>query len=189
LQVAIGAEADKLLHISRNGDDIYITGANLHVVNGSGTTHGAPNRLGNVIIGYNERRGEGDDRSGSHMLVVGQENNYSSYGGIVVGNYNTTSGWYASVCGGRENTASGPYTAVSGGESNVASDYYASVGGGYSNEASGSWATVSGGRDNLASGYMSAVSGGHSNEASGRWASVGGGSGIFAGGDYEFEPQ
>jgi hypothetical protein len=43
------------------------------------------NGLGNVIIGYNEPRGGGDNRSGSHNLVVGSRNNYASYGGFVGG--------------------------------------------------------------------------------------------------------
>lgn len=42
-----------LVHFSRDGDEITITGANLNVVNGTGTTDGTPNGLGNVIIGYN----------------------------------------------------------------------------------------------------------------------------------------
>ena len=61
------------------------TGANLYVNSGSGATDGPVNGLGNVIIGYNEFRGTGDDRTGSHNLVVGSKNNFSSYGGIVGG--------------------------------------------------------------------------------------------------------
>ncbi len=62
-----------------------ISGANLYVNDGSGGTDGPVNGLGNVVIGYNELRGAGDDRSGSHNLVVGSRNNYSSYGGLVGG--------------------------------------------------------------------------------------------------------
>jgi hypothetical protein len=43
------------------------------------------NGLGNVVIGYNEPRGAGDDRSGSHNLVIGSQNNFSSYGGFMAG--------------------------------------------------------------------------------------------------------
>jgi hypothetical protein len=43
------------------------------------------NGLGNLIIGYNELRGSGDDRTGSHNLVLGSRNNHSSYAGIVGG--------------------------------------------------------------------------------------------------------
>jgi len=38
------------------------TGANLHVVNGTGTTDGPVNGLGNVIIGYSDEREIGSDR-------------------------------------------------------------------------------------------------------------------------------
>ena len=75
----------KLAHVSVSGDDITISGANLYVNSGSGATDGPVNGLGNVIIGYNELRGTGDDRTGSHNLVVGSKNNFSSYGGIVGG--------------------------------------------------------------------------------------------------------
>ena len=105
--------------------------ANLHVLSGSGTTAGTVNGLGNVIIGYNEKRGSGDDRSGSHMLVVGKQHNFSSYGGIVVGHHNETSAPFACVSGGTEGIASGRYASVSGGYLNAASGKYASVSGGY----------------------------------------------------------
>jgi hypothetical protein len=75
----------KLAHVSASGNDIVISGANLYVNDGSGTTDGPVNGLGNVVIGYNELRGAGDDRSGSHNLVFGSRNNYASYGGLVGG--------------------------------------------------------------------------------------------------------
>jgi hypothetical protein len=75
----------KLAHVSVSGNDIVVSGANLYVNDGSGSTDGPVNGLGNVVIGYNELRGAGDDRSGSHNLVVGSRNNYSSYGGFVGG--------------------------------------------------------------------------------------------------------
>jgi hypothetical protein len=108
LEDRVAALEDLLVHVSREGNDIYVTGANLHVVNGTGATDGITNGLGNVIIGYNEfRTGEDvvNDRSGSHMLVVGRSNNYTSFGGIVVGVWNSTTGRYASVSGGRNRQA------------------------------------------------------------------------------------
>jgi hypothetical protein len=80
----VAALEGKLAHVSVAGNDITISGANLYVNNGIGSTN-TVNGLGNVIIGYNEPRGAGDDRSGSHNLVVGSRNNYSSYGGLVAG--------------------------------------------------------------------------------------------------------
>jgi len=81
----------KLAHVTASGNDIVISGANLYVNDGSGGTDGPVNGLGNVVIGYNELRGSGDDRSGSHNLVVGSKNNYSSYGGLVGGQEAQTS--------------------------------------------------------------------------------------------------
>ena len=177
---------DGLKHFSRVGDDIYITGANLHIVNGTGTTDGPTNSVGNLIIGYNESRTLSlpNDRTGSHMLVVGKENNYSSFGGIVVGFRNSTSGVYSSVSGGAANTASGDSSFVSGGVSNTASRLYASVSGGRENTACAYASSVSGGLHNLADGPWSSVSGGQSNTASGLASSVSGGEFNTASGEY-----
>jgi len=190
LQASVNQLTTLLQNVTRAGNDITFSGVNVHVVNGTGTTNGAVNGLGNLIVGYNELRGTGDDRTGSHNIVVGVRQNYSSYGGLVSGDLNTISGVYASVSGGYGNTASGNYASVSGGLSNTASgfsasvsggyyntasDYYASVSGGYSNTASGFYSTVSGGYLNEAIGSISSISGGSSNEASGSYASVSGG--------------
>jgi hypothetical protein len=194
----IEAVEDLLAHFSRSGDEIFITGANLHVVNGLGDTE-TTNALGNVIIGYNEERDSGNDRTGSHMLAVGKWLNYTRYGGIVVGHNNTTSNNYASVSGGTGNEASGPYAtvsggylnaaggtvaSVSGGGSNVASGFGASVGGGYQNQVSGPYATVSGGRSHAVGGPYASVSGGYGNTAGSFYATVSGGRSNEASGDY-----
>ncbi|HEX7627338.1 MAG TPA: hypothetical protein VF354_00260, partial [Candidatus Methanoperedens sp.] len=81
-----------LANVSRNGSDIYIDGANLHIRDGSGDTFGPVNGLGNLIIGYNELRGSNDNRTGSHNLILGKANNYASYGGLVAGVSNEISG-------------------------------------------------------------------------------------------------
>ena len=180
-----------LQHFSRNGNDIYIEGANIHVLDGSGNTDGSVNGLGNLIVGYNETRGSGDDRTGSHNIVVGMEQNYSSHGGLVAGRHNTISGEFSAVTGGRYNTASGNFAFVGGGglalfgTGNEAFSNYSAILGGRGNTAGnnsapndhsiGEYATVSGGLSNTASGKHSSVSGGSSNEASGEWASVSGG--------------
>ena len=61
-----------------------LTGVNVHIVSGSGSTDGDLNGLGNLIVGYNELQDD-NDRTGSHNIVAGSRNNYSSYGGLVVG--------------------------------------------------------------------------------------------------------
>ena len=110
LQGQIDALNALLSGVTRDeNDNITFSGVNVHIVNGTGATDGTVNGLGNLIVGYNELRGDiGDDRTGSHNVVVGTINSYSSAGGLVVGFSNTISGPYSSVSGGGANTASGP---------------------------------------------------------------------------------
>jgi hypothetical protein len=167
----------KLQYVTGGDDEVVITGANLRIVNGLGTTN-TTNGLGNLIVGYNESRvpiGGTDSRTGSHNVVVGRELNFSSFGGLVVGQFNEISGQFASVSGGSSNTASGPRSSVSGGGLNTASGGNASVSGGGFNIASGGISSVSGGENNEASGGVSSVSGGQFNTASGGVSSVSGG--------------
>jgi len=184
LETRIAALEALLTDVTRVGNDITVSGANLHIVDGSGTTDGAVNGLGNLIVGYNELRGSGDDRTGSHNIVVGKEHNYSSYGGLVVGRWNTISENYASISGGYENLASGLYSSVSGGQSNTASSLYSSVSGGQSNTASWLHSSVSGGQSNTAGGNYSSVTGGYGNEAGENHSSVSGGWENIASGYY-----
>ncbi len=178
-----------LANVSKDADDIVFSGVNVCIINGTGSTENT-NGLGNLIVGYNELRGGGDDRSGSHNIVVGKEHNYSSYGGLVGGIHNTVSGVYAAVSGGRSNTASGDYASVSGGSGNEASGEYAGVSGGRCNQASGDYSFVVGGGwedvtyGNKAFGHYTAILGGHNNFAgdpelidreTGRFSTVSGG--------------
>jgi hypothetical protein len=92
---------------------IRITGTNLQVVNGLGATNGylsdphtldpgltVTNAVGNLIVGYNELGNPfGDDRTGSHNIVAGHGNSFTSHGGLVVARDNTISGVYATVSG------------------------------------------------------------------------------------------
>ena len=138
-----------------NGDDgelaktIRFSGVNLQIVNG--TDSGSRiNGLGNLIVGYQGLREEGNERSGSHNLVVGNENNYSSWGGLVAGTMNSIEAQYACVIGGELNAATGVTSCVLGGRENLASGTYSSVSGGFSNEAASSYSVVAGGNSNLA---------------------------------------
>jgi hypothetical protein len=196
------AALEKLLkHFSREGNEVFITGANLHIVNGLGRTDcgpeeepipDCPNGLGNLIVGYNELRDlSGCDpedpfckntRTGSHNVVVGRGHNFSRFGGLVVGLLNTISGDFAVVSGGQENTASGSRSVASGGAVNTASGDLATVSGGQGNTASGISAAVSSGTSNTASDFAAAVSGGAGNTASDAFSVVSGGSNNTASG-------
>ena len=181
----IAALTDKLMHVSRAGSNLVITGANLHIVNGRGGTSTA-NGLGNLIVGYNEVRSFGNIRSGSHNVVLGAYQNFHSWGGFVAGFRNNISAPYASVSGGQNNTASAAYASVSGGGFNTASGFSAAVSGGGSNTANGTGASVSGGHTNLASGSSACVNGGRENLASAPYASLAGGRGRGAVGIYDW---
>jgi hypothetical protein len=157
----VAALEDLLKHFSREDNEVFLTGANLHIVNGLGSTDcfneeqeqeipDCPNSLGNLIVGYNESRVplDGEDiRTGSHNVVVGELNNFSRFGGLVVGRFNTSSGDFAVVSGGGGNTASGRIAVVSGGSGNTASGDLSVVSGGGANTASGEVAAVSGGQN------------------------------------------
>lgn len=144
LESKIAALENLLANVTREGNEVIFSGVNVHIVNGTGATYGVPNAVGNLIVGYNEVRGDGDDRSGSHNVVIGMENNYSSYGGLVAGEQNTISGQCASVSGGEGNTASGNRASVAGGYFNTASGGGSAVAGGYNNTAVNVWDTVVG---------------------------------------------
>ena len=171
-------------------DTLTFAGMNLQVVNGTGDTDGAPNGLGNLLVGYDAEGAAGSEKSGSHYLVVGDGHSYTAFGGLVAGRSNTASGawasvsggtgntadgYAASVAGGQQNTADGEGASVSGGQFNVAGAVSASVSGGWQNTADDVGASVSGGFGNTASGTVSSVSGGLENTASNWNASVSGG--------------
>jgi hypothetical protein len=150
----------KTAPISVSGNNFVITGKNVFIQNGTGST-ASNNGLGNLTIGYNDLRSFGNVRTGSHNLILGTQNNYSSFGGLVAGILNTISGQYATITGGNNNTASGFTASVSGGTSNTASGESASVSGG----TSGIDTSISGGAVNTASGPNASVSGGFSRSA------------------------
>jgi hypothetical protein len=139
--------------------EVVIAGANLRLVNGLRAT-ATTNRLGNLLVGYNESREGENVRTGSHNVVVGQGHNFSSFGGLVVGRQNEISGAFAAVSGGFDNTASGGFD-------NTASANATSVCGGQGNTASGPTAAINGGEANTASGLTSSVSGGRNHTARG----------------------
>ena len=179
-----------------NDCDVVISGGNLFVQNGMGST-ATTNGKGNIIVGYNEPRSNTTpaDRAGSHNLIVGVRHHYPSYAGMALGRQNTVSGPYSSVTGGGQNIASGNRSSVSGGQGNVASGDYSSAAGGAYSIAGGLTASVSGGANNVASGELASVSGGQGNTASGTEASVSGGENVtvsaaagWAGGGSEHNP-
>jgi len=150
---------------SSTDKDLIFEGCNVHVVNGLGATDSITG-TGNLIVGYNEeteclRNNEGAcAHSGSHNIIAGHSNTFTSYGGIVVGTQNSITGPYAAVTGGVRNTASGASSSVSGGQGNLAGGPASSVSGGDLSRSMGQSSNVSGGSFNAATAAYSTVSGG-----------------------------
>jgi trimeric autotransporter adhesin len=197
LEQRVVALEQLLKHFSREGNEVTIKEANLHIVNGLGSTNctddqgepilDCPNGLGNLIVGYNEQREFSENiRTGSHNVVVGPFHNFSRVGGLVVGEHNEIGGDFAVVSGGQRNTAHGDRSAISGGLSNTARGNDTVVNGGFINTASGFAAAVSGGSFNMARGAVSSVSGGHGNTASDDFAVVSGGQNRTAAGEFDW---
>ena len=78
-------------------------GVNVQVVNGEGAT-ATVNGLGNLLVGYQEDSAA-PERTGSHNLVVGFANDYTSWGGVATGGFNRIGGPAAAVIGGDNNVA------------------------------------------------------------------------------------
>lgn len=181
LNSQVMALADYLTITDDPRPTILLSGVNLQIVNGLGST-ATSNGLGNLIVGYDEPNPNGTPvcslgervndeagcttdngvwdtvhKRGSHYVVVGAEHNYSRYGGIVSG---------------LRNNSLAPYASVTGGSANWALNFYASVTGGDGNRASGRSSSVSGGSATTASAVDSSVSGGISRQAAGpsNWA-------------------
>lgn len=149
-----------------NKPTVRFEGVNVQIVSGSGDTQGQVNGVGNLIIGYNEPLGP-TTHIGSHNLIVGEGHSYSSFGGMVIGQANTISGQFATICGGQSNTASGFGCSILGGQQNKATSFDDTVSGGRLNTASGDFSNVSGGNNNVAAGNLSTVSGGQSRTVNG----------------------
>ncbi len=132
----------------------------------------APNGEGNLIIGYDE---DARSQTGSHDLILGTVQEFTSYGGVVGGADNAITAPFASVLGGGENIASGQEAAILGGGEDIAQGPAASVSGGLGNDASGMYSSTGGGEQNTASAFATSVSGGNLNHAKASYSWIGGG--------------
>jgi hypothetical protein len=115
---------------------------------GDGTTDGTNNGLGNVIVGYNADNG--DTRTGSHNVVIGDQHSWTSSASLLAGLNNILSGEYSFIAGGVGNEASGTTSFVGGGQHSTANGVRSFVGGGFHNTVSGVNSFVGGGANNTA---------------------------------------
>lgn len=180
LSTRVQALEDKTqsLSTSVDGKQVYFSGVNLHVRSGTGSTTSSPNGTGNLIIGYDEARVTDSQKTGSHNLVLGRGNNYTSYGGLVGGSNNTISASYASILTGESGTASGSMSAIISGTGSSSENTTSVIVTGYQNKVTGYRSAVVSGWTNQASGSYAAVLGGESNIATGSQSTVGGGASI-----------
>lgn len=114
-------------------------------------------------------------KSGSHYVVVGDEHNYSQYGGVVFGFRNNANGPWATVTGGSQNHAGGRSASVSGGHEHLVDGRDASASGGCCSYVHGSGASVTGGSQNKVTGSHASVAGGRNNHAAGQYSHISGG--------------
>ena len=153
------------------GQDTWnLSGLNVRLDNGAGTTYGASNGLGNLILGYNESEGghrdaegnfmDGEVRVGSHNLVVGAGHTYGSNGSLLGGYNNSLFGQGSAILSGQASLATGTWSAILGGLDNRATATNSCISGGHSNTASGDRASVSGGLLNISAGIATSILGG-----------------------------
>ncbi len=161
---------------------VQFAAVNVQIVSGSGSTSGGANGEGNLVVGYAENP-DNRPRTGSNDLVVGTDNGWTSYGDLVGGSSDRTTGPYATAFG-LGNVASGAES-VAAGRANVAAGAQASALGGQNNRANDGWSSVVGGCNNVAGAGAvpsascpspaEAILGGASNDATGGQATVSGG--------------
>ncbi|MBN1945289.1 MAG: hypothetical protein JW797_06400 [Bradymonadales bacterium] len=200
LQLTVLDLQSRLQHVRREGTNLIVEGANLHIRSGGGSTYhhasissfGTPNGLGNLIVGYNEpgNRDRDSDNNplsgstqGSHNVIIGPGHAYPGFASLVVGTENrlgpVSAGAYQAIPGclaaGYHNSTGGNFSAAIAGTDNSTAAHAALAAGGDDNIAYGNNSTVIGGRNNTASASNSLVAGGVTNTASGDGSTVVGG--------------
>jgi hypothetical protein len=176
--------ADNFLNfvtVSSTGNIVF-EDTNLIVRNNSGSTDGDTDGKGNIIIGYNEIDDD-SARSGSHNLVLGVANSYSSHSGIIAGYDNVQLAEYSSILGGTQNTTTAERSVIAAGQSNVTAGPDSVVIAGHSNHAEGQGSVAVAGLSNFSSGLFTAIVSGTANDATAPYAAVVAGSGNEATGE------
>ena len=159
-----------------------VEGANLRLVNGTGSTDQVNGR-GNLLVGY-DADCVGCDSPGSHNIVLGLDNAYLSHSGLITGARNTLHGAYSTVLSSMDSTANVRAISI-GGTHNAALGTGSVVLAGRDGTSSGADSAVLSGTQNLSEGVMSVVIGGSENQACGAASTVTGGVGGTATQDLE----
>jgi hypothetical protein len=180
----------------KQNTELYLTGVNVHIVSGSGATNdfafsadGSPVPgkslfgLGNLTIGYNfNGNTQGTVRTGSHNLILGDSNNYSSFGGVVTGVNSVLGNRYSAILAGDTDIALGDSSVILGGEANTTQAQQGAIVGGHFNLVTSRFGSVLGGEYNIAGGpndpniaSVTTVTGGQNNYAGGQDSTISGG--------------
>jgi hypothetical protein len=117
---------------------VRFSGVNVQVL--AGAKENETTGLGNLIVGNDEGT---KLQTGSNNLVVGGEQEFTSFGASLGGFDNKALAEYTGAWG-HDNTANGAGASVSGGEKNDAEAEWAAVLGGFENIAKGKFSTVIG---------------------------------------------
>ncbi|MFZ4508199.1 MAG: hypothetical protein ACOYON_10950 [Fimbriimonas sp.] len=93
----------KTKFMSVSGNTTRFIGTNLQIMKDSGNSL-TPNGLGNLLVGYNALRTDGKPtpRTGSHNIVLGNENAYASSMGFVGGYRNSIDRLFSTILTGRD---------------------------------------------------------------------------------------
>ena len=95
--------SEKGKFLSRVGNTIFVTGANLQVRHSTNPT-AAVNGVGNVILGYNEVM-DAEFRGGSNNRIIGPGHEWKASSNLIAGYQNSAYGNYNAVLSGMGNTA------------------------------------------------------------------------------------
>jgi hypothetical protein len=173
LQKQVGKLRATLAGVTRHGNVLRFSGMNVQIVNGRHKT-GSTNGLGNLIIGYNAQAGS---QTGSHNVVIGDAQTFTSYGGLLAGYGNAVTGPDDTVIGGYGNIAESTNNTITGGVDNTAANNATTISGGLHNLTNESASAIFGGCSNLTGGgpaptfvcgnqdYFDAIFGGYANVA------------------------
>ena len=79
LETMVNALYALLEGVSRGKNEILFSGINLHIVNGTGSTHDNVNGTGNLIVGYNEKKPGENLQMESHEIISPPKTNSVEY--------------------------------------------------------------------------------------------------------------
>jgi hypothetical protein len=160
--------------------NITFHGANIHIVNGSGST-ASTNGLGNLIIGYDESSTTAipasalaaGDRGGSHNLVMGSGNKFTTWAssGIVNGDANLLNAREGVILTGNGNRITGNVgpgysqwgVIVTGTNQQLFDGQGSAIVGGVNNDVENLFSVILGGNANKNDGIYSTLLGGINN--------------------------